>query len=137
MKTISNNFLILLCLLIGASAIRFFFDQNTYIVNILSFINIVSLLYVFYLILEQSSKHFVFLVDNNEQFGVHIKNKKKVSFKKRTNKMRLILLLIGILYSLKFANSIINDIIGMVALFLSIQSDYIAESIGVYFYKRK
>lgn len=94
-------------------------------------------MYVFYLILEQSSKHFVFLVDNNEQFGVHIKNKKKVSFKKRTNKMRLILLLIGILYSLKFANSIINDIIGMVALFLSIQSDYIAESIGVYFYKRK
>lgn len=136
-KTIDKNFLILLVAFIAASAIRCLLDKNKYINNIVAFINTISLLYVFFIIIENAGKELISLLKNNQAFGNLTKNKKKSHFSRKSNIVQIILLIIGIIYSLFVANPIINDIVGFIALFLSIQTDYIAKSIGLFSYKIK
>lgn len=137
MKTINKNFLILLSIFVGASALRFFLDGNKYIDNIIAFINTASLLYVFYLSLDDAGSHLLKLLQENEILGEHIKDKKKSYFRKTNNIICIITLILSIVYSLIFSNSILNDIVGMIALFISIQSEYISTSIGEIIYKKK
>lgn len=85
-RTINKNFLILLSVFIGASALRIFLDNSEHINNIISFINIASLLYVFYLILENSGKKLLNLLNKDKFLGEHIKGKKKLYYKKSTNR---------------------------------------------------
>lgn len=136
-RTINKNFLILLGVFIGASVLRISLDKSEYINNIISFINVASLLYVFYLILENSGKQLIHLLNQDNILGEHIKGKKKLYYKSTTNWICIISLIWGIVYSLFFSNCITNDIIGTIALFLSIQADYISISIGYFFYKKR
>lgn len=136
-KTINKNFLILTIVFIGVSAIRICLNENQYINNIVAFINIASLLFVCFLILDESEKHLRKQLGACEYLGEKIKNKKKVFFKKCCNIICILLSILGVVYSLFIANSIINDIIGFLSLFLSIETEYIANCIGEIFFKIK
>lgn len=134
----NKNFLILLVAFVGASAFRVFLNESEYLDKVVAFINIASILYVLYLILEQAGEYLSLLLDKNKTiFGEKVANKKKMYYKKKANFLNLIFLFIGILYPLFFANAIINDIIGFIALFLSIETEYIANGVGNMFYKKK
>lgn len=136
-KTINKTFLILLGLFIGASATRIYLNNYAYINNIVAFINVASLLYVCYLIFEDAEKYFDEKQNNITYLGDSIKNKKQDIFKTSSNVMSIILMIIGVFYSLFFADSIANDIIGFIALFLSIESGYLSMSLARCFLKIK
>lgn len=135
-KTINKNFLILLGIFIGASALRVLLNNTPYIDIVIAFINITSLLYVFYLIVEDSLKCLNNLIEAHPNIGYKIKEKKRNHFKKFNNLICVFVLVIGVLYSLLMANSVVNDIIGTITLFMSIQSTYISECIGILYNKK-
>lgn len=136
-KTIDKNFLILFFVFLGASAFRIFLDSNSYIDNIVAFINVISAFYVLCLIIENSSEYLVKLLNDSNFLGKDTQEQKKKHFKKYANIIRVSVLVFGSIYTFVFAKSFINDIIGFVALFLSIQTKYISESIGKLFFKKK
>lgn len=136
-KTINKNFLILMALFTFASFIRILLDNTPWLDNGIAFINIISLLYVIYLLFEDSGNHLNSLLIDNQIIGEQIKQRKRKYFRKKVNAYSIFLLIIGIIYSFFLANSIANDIIAMIALFLSIQSNYIATSIANYLNRKK
>ena len=136
-KTIDKNFLILFFVFLGASAFRIFLDSNNYIDNIVAFINVISAFYVICLIIEDASNYLIELLSINKILGKETQEKKKKYFKKYANITRIFIVIFGFIYTFFFSKPFINDIIGFVALFLSIQTKYISESIGKMFYKKK
>lgn len=136
-KTINKTFLILFCIFFSACALRIGLDKFIFIDKIISVLNVASFLYVFYIIFDNSGHHLVSLLNNNKAFGENIIENKKNYFKKFSNIVCVFVAIIGIVYSIFLANSIVNDIIGFTALFLSLQSDYISETLGKIFYKKK
>lgn len=136
-NTNSKSFFIITGMFIAASGIRIILDGNKYILNIVATINIISLWYVFYLILDSSEKYFTKEIDNTKIRGEKIKRKKKKAIKKFSNILSLLILGLGILYIFKLANPVINDIIGLCALFLSIETEYIYKYITNIFINAK
>lgn len=136
-KIFDKNFLMLFGLFSFAIFLRIVFDKNPYNRNILAAINILSLWYVIYCILDSANKEFSKLLKKNKTIGEKIKIKKKKYFKKNKNLLSMIILVIGLLYMIFFANSITNDILGLIALFLSIESDCLDILIAEIFSKQK
>lgn len=136
-KIYNKKFLILLVLFIGAAAIRVALDKNLYINNIVGFINIVSLLYVLFVILDYANECFLDMLNKITYLGENIKDKKRCNFKKKYKIVCGVSMIIGTVYGLIWANSIVNDIIGFIALFLSLEDDYISESIAKIFIRDK
>lgn len=132
-----KNFWVLVGVFIIASVVRVVFDDNTYIVNIIGGINIFSFWYVIYLILDNVRTIFYKLLKENQQIGDKIKTKKIKEFKKFYKYLDVIILIIGMVYILFWANSIVNDIIALAALFFSIETDCVSRLIATAFAKRK
>lgn len=136
-KTINKTFLILFCIFFIASALRIVFDKSIFIDNIISALNVASFLYVFYMIFDNSGDYLAGLLNSNKLLGENTIEKRKNYFKKHSNRVCVFAAFTGIVYSIFLANSIVNDIIGFTALFLSLQSNYISEIVGKIFYKKK
>lgn len=136
-KTLNKNFVILLFVFISASIFRWVFDQSEYINNIIALVNVVSLIYVRFLIIDITKTDFSSLLDVANYLGDKIKEKKMQHFIRKTNRYSIYVIILGILYVFWLANAIINDIIGFAALFMSIQSDYIAELNSKMIFKKK
>ena len=82
-KESPRNFIILSTAFIAASFFRVALDGQDYINNVIAFINVISLLFVCYLILDLSLVHFNDLLnESNDIFGEKIKKKKRKYFKK-------------------------------------------------------
>ena len=138
MKTNNNkSFLLLLGVLIFAAFIRITLNENIHIDNIIASINIISLWFVIYLILEDAENKFLNKLQENTKIGEQIKRKKQKYFKTIMRWTKFIIFIFGILYMIIFANCIVNDIIGFVSLFLSIEEEYIYNFIQDIFYKKK
>ena len=124
MKTNNNkSFLLLLGVLIFAAFIRITLNENIHIDNIIASINIISLWFVIYLILEDAENKFLNKLQENTKIGEQIKRKKQKYFKTIMRWTKFIIFIFGILYMIIFANCIVNDIIGFVSLFLSIEEE--------------
>lgn len=136
-KPLNKNFLILLFVFISASIFRWIFDQNEYINNIIALVNVVSLIYVRFLIIDMTETHLDLLLDKVDYLGDKVKEKKIKHFIRKNNRYSICIIILGILYVLWLANAIINDIIGFAALFMSIESDYIAELNSKKIFKKK
>lgn len=132
-----KNFLVLIGVFLIASVVRVVFDNNIYIINIIGGINILSFWYVIYLILDNVREIFYKLLKENQQIGSKIKTKKVKEFKKFYTCSGVIILIIGMVYILFWANSIVNDIIALAALFFSIETDCVSRLIATVFAKRK
>lgn len=136
-KTLNNNFIILLFVFIAASIFRCVFDQSEYINNIIALVNVVSLIYVRFLIIDITKKDFNSLLDDADYLGDKVKDNKRQHFRRRTNRFSIYIIILGLLYVFGLSNAIMNDIIGFAALFMSIQSDYIAELSSQRVFKKK
>ena len=136
-KPLNKNFLILLFVFISASIFRWIFDKSEYINNIIALVNVVSLIYVRFLIIDITKTDFNLLLDNADYLGDKIKERKMQHFIRKTNLYSIYIIILGIFYVLLLANAIINDIIGFAALFMSIQCDYIAELSSKRIFKKK
>lgn len=138
MKTNSSKGCILLFgVLISVSTIRVVLQENPYIDNIVSVINIISLWFVTYIILEDAENNFLKRLKDNKILGEHTKIKKKTYFKSILKWIKIIIFVLGLVYIFIFANSTVNDIIGLLSLFLSIETDYFSDYIQDMFYKKK
>lgn len=136
-KTLNKNFIILLFVFAAASIFRWLFNQSEYINNIIALINIVSLIYVRFLIIDITKNDFSSLLDEAEHLGDKIKEKKIQHFSRKTNRYSIYMIILGIFYVFWLANPITNDIFGFAALFMSLQSDYIAELNSKRIFKKK
>lgn len=137
-KESPRNFIMLSTAFIAASFFRVALDGQDYINNVIAFINVISLLFVCYLILDLSLVHFNDLLnESNDIFGEKIKKKKRKYFKKIYIVISVFLLIIGVFYFSVIADPIINDIISFVSLFLSIETECIANRIGEFYFKKK
>ena len=138
MKTNSNkNFILLFGVLIFVAFIRVILRTNNNIDNIIAGINIVSLWFVTYLILENAENKFFKRLQENTIIGEQTKLKKSVHFKLVMKHIKIIIFIFGVLYMILFANCIANDILGFISLFLSIEQEYIYNFIQDCFYKKK
>lgn len=135
-KEENNNFLIVLGVFIVASALRIILNKNIYIINIIGAINIIAFWYVFYLILDQTKNFFYKQLNETSFIGEQVKLKKKKYFKRNMNISKSLIFILGLIYMFFLANSIINDIISLGALFLSIQTNCICNYINNYFLKK-
>lgn len=133
----SPNFLILLGILLLATFIRIVLRSNQYIDNIIAGINIISLWFVVYLILEKSKRKFIKRLKQNKIIGMQTKIKKRTHFNFVINIIKVIIFIMGLLYMFIFANTITNDIISFISLFLSIEEKSIYNFIQDIFYKKK
>lgn len=136
-KTSSKTFLILLVTFIGISAVRIIFSQNAKVDIIVAFINVVSFLYVFYLIIEEAEEELKLLLKEITYLGERIKEKKQRILKKIGGVVCILLCIMGVVYALRFSTSTINDIVGFLALFCSIEAKCISKGISVFFVKMK
>ncbi len=132
-KILDGKGLILFLVVIVASFVRVIFDANEYINNIIATINVVSILYVYYAIVDLAEEHFKLKIKKVEYIGVVIQNKKIGLFKRCINIIWLVLIVVGALYIMFLANAIINDIISLFALFLSIETNLLSDEISDYF----
>lgn len=138
MKTNSSkNFIVLFGVLIFVAFLRIVLREHERIDNIIAGINIVSLWFVTYLILENAEMRYFDRLKKDINFGEHTKIQKKKYFKKIIKWLRIIIFILGIFYMIIFANPVVNDIIGSSSLFLSIEEDYICNYIQNTLYKRK
>lgn len=138
MKTNSSkNFILLFGVLIFVAFIRVILRTNSNIDNIIAGINIVSLWFVTYLILENAENKFFKRLQENTIIGEQTKLKKSVHFKLVMKYIKIIIFIFGVLYMILFANCIANDILGFISLFLSIEEEYIYNFIQDCFYKKK
>lgn len=138
MKTNSSkNFILLFGVLIFVAFIRVILRTNNNIDNIIAGINIVSLWFVTYLILENAENKFFKRLQENTIIGEQTKLKKSVHFKSVMKHIKIIIFIFGVLYMILFANGIVNDILGFISLFLSIEEEYIYNFIQDCFYKKK
>lgn len=138
MKTNSSkNFILLFGVLIFVAFIRVILRTNNNIDNIIAGINIVSLWFVTYLILENAENKFFKRLQENTIIGEQTKLKKSVHFKLVMKYIKIIIFIFGVLYMILFANCIANDILGFISLFLSIEEEYIYNFIQDCFYKKK
>jgi hypothetical protein len=138
MKTNNNgHFILLLGVFIFAAFIRTILNSSKNIVSVIASINIVSLWFVIYLILENAQNKFYIRLKNNTVLGRQTKIKKNNYFKKAIKWIEIVIFILGISYVIFFANSIINDIIGSFSLFLSIEEEYIYNLVQDIFYKKK
>ena len=138
MKTNSSkNFILLFGVLIFVAFIRVILRTNNNIDNIIAGINIVSLWFVTYLILENAENKFSKRLQENTIIGEQTKLKKSVHFKLVMKYTKIIIFIFGVLYMILFANCIANDILGFISLFLSIEEEYIYNFIQDCFYKKK
>lgn len=122
---------------IVASGTRFILNTNHYITNIIAAINIISLWYVTYIVIDNIENIFKTKLDNIKFIGNKVKKKKEKSFKYIFNAISVFLLIIGLVYIFVFANSIANDIIALWALFLSIETECICTFVSTIFINRK
>ncbi len=136
-NSINKNFLILFGMFIVASGTRFILNTNHYITNIIAAINIISLWYVTYIVIDNIENIFKTKLDNIKFIGNKVKKKKEKSFKYIFNAISVFLLIIGLVYIFVFANSIANDIIALWALFLSIETECICTFVSTIFINRK
>lgn len=136
-KTVNKNFLILLSIFIVVSFLRYLLDDNEYIDKIIASINVVSISYVFYLVLDKSNNKMKKLLRKDSLIGEETKKKKEYYFKVRFNLISLVIFVIGLTYTLIGANAIVNDIIGFFALFFSLQTKYISDVLGSLCYQKK
>lgn len=133
-----RNFIMLITVFIAASFFRVVLDNQKYINNVIAFINVISLLFVCYLILDLSLVRFNDLLNkSNNVFGEKVKKNKRNYFNKIYIAISIFLLVIGVFYFSIIANPIINDIISFVSLFLSIETEFIANKIGEFYFKKK
>ena len=132
-----SNFFIILGLFIIASIARVAFDTNQYILHIIATINIISLWYVLYLIFAESDDLFKSFLRNNNIIGENIKVKKRVLFKRVVKISEILILALGILYIIFVESSIVNDILGLLALFFSIETEYLCNFLANYFNGKK
>ena len=138
MKTNSSkNFILLFGVLIFVAFIRVILRTNNNIVNIIASIFIVSLWFVTYLILENAENKFFKRLQENTIIGEQTKLKKSIHFKLVMKHIKIIIFIFGVLYMIFFANCIVNDILGFISLFLSIEEEYIYNFIQDRFYKKK
>ncbi len=138
MKTNSSkNFILLFGVLIFVAFIRVILRTNNNIDNIIAGINIVSLWFVTYLILENAENKFFKRLQENTIIGEQTKLKKSIHFKLVMKHIKIIIFIFGVLYMIFFANCIVNDILGFISLFLSIEEEYIYNFIQDRFYKKK
>ena len=82
-NSINKNFLILFGMFIVASGTRFILNTNHYITNIIAAINIISLWYVTYIVIDNIENIFKTKLDNIKFIGNKVKKKKEKSFKKK------------------------------------------------------
>lgn len=136
-KTYNKDFIILLFLFVAASLFRYVYNQSEYINNIIALINIASLIYVRFLIIDITKTGFNSLLSDAKHLGDKIKEKKIQHFRKKTNRYSIFMITLGILYVTWLANPIVNDILGFAAFFMSIQSNYIAELNSKRIFKKK
>lgn len=130
-KKAFKNFLILMIAFIAAIFFRVVLADNPYIDNVIGFINVISCLFVCCLIFEVAENMFLNRLDSSKTIlGDKIRKHKKQFFDRFYIFSLLLLLILGIFYFVFMANSITNDAISFVALFLSIETDYIGVSIG-------
>lgn len=128
----------LLTAFIAASFFRVVLNNQKYINNVVAFINVISLLFVCYLILDSALSYFNELLENcSNTFGEKIKKKKRKYFNKVYLGTAMFLSLAGIFYFSIVANPIINDIISFISLFLSLETEYFAKKIGELCFKKK
>lgn len=138
MKTNSSkNFILLFGVLIFVAFIRVILRTNNNIDNIIAGINIVSLWFVTCLILENAENKFSKRLQENTIIGEQTKLKKSAHFKLVMKYTKIIIFIFGVLYMILFANCIVNDILGFISLFLSIEEEYIYNFIQDCFYKKK
>jgi len=133
----SNNFIVILGLFIFACVIRVVLNNHNYIINIIGAVNIIAFWYVLYLILDNSKNKFMERIHKLDIIGDITKTKKKKHFIFRLNIAKIIVFILGLVYIFFFANSIVNDIISLAALFLSIETDYVYNVIQDYYFKKK
>lgn len=133
----NKNFLIFLGVFILASVVRFVFDKNEYVLNIIAGINIIALWYICYMILESVQKKFTDKISKTEHIGDGVKIKKMKHFKHHIRFYQGCILLVGLLYVILWANAIVNDIISLCALFLSVEESCICMYIQDYFFNKK
>lgn len=77
-KSSPRNFIMLVTAFIAASFFRVVLNNQKYINNVIAFINIISLLFVCYIILDLSFNHFNDLLNAaDDVFGEKIKKKKE------------------------------------------------------------
>ena len=82
-KSSPRNFIMLVTAFIAASFFRVVLNNQKYINNVIAFINIISLLFVCYIILDLSFNHFNDLLNAaDDVFGEKIKKKKRKYFRK-------------------------------------------------------
>lgn len=133
-----KNFVMLLIVFIAAIFFRVLLTNYIYINNIIGCINTISCIFVCCLIFETAEKRFTILLNNSSSIlGNKIKRHKQNYFNKIYKLCIIILLVLSILYFIFWANSIINDIISFISLFLSIETDYIGVCIGEFIFKKK
>lgn len=130
-----KNFVMLLAVFAAAIFFRVLLTKYAYINNIIGCINTISCIFVCCLIFEVAEKRFTILLNNSSNIlGNKIKKHKQKYFNKIYKQCIITLLILSILYFIFWANSIVNDIISFISLFLSIETDYIGICIGgVYF----
>lgn len=133
----SKSCILLFGVLILASGIRIVLNTNPYILNIVAGINIISLWFVIYIILDDAEDTFFKRLKDNKIIGEQTKIKKKKHFKSILKWTRIIVFILGLIYIFIFADGIVNDILGLLSLFLSIETDYISDYIQDKFYKEK
>lgn len=133
----NKSFIIFLGVFILASVVRFVFNSTTYILNIIAGINIIAFWYVCYLIIDSVKNTFYDKLSKIEHLGESVQIKMKKYFTKHIRFCEIFILIIGLLYVILLANSIVNDIISLCALFLSIETHHVCTYILSYFLKKK
>lgn len=128
-----NSFFVILGLFIIASIARIAFDSNKYILHIIATINIVSLWYVLYLILEKSDILLKNHLNNDVVISERIKVKKRTLFKNEVKILKILILILGVAYIVICSNGIVNDILGLLTLFFSIEEEVLCKLIAKYF----
>lgn len=132
-KLLDGRSAILFLVVIVASVVRIVFDDNMYINNILAGINVVSILFVYHVIIDFAEEQFKVKLKKIEYIGVGIQNKKIRMFKRRFNFLWVFFIVFGAVYIIFLADSKINDIISFLALYLSIETDLLSNHISEYF----
>lgn len=136
-STYNKNFILLFCIYIVACFVRIFFNKSLYIINIVSLINMISFDFIIFSICDTVEKELIDLLKSQKFVGPKLKTKKFNYFKNIINFICITLAIVTVIYAFCFANNIVNDVIGLTALFCSIETEYICESIVKFFYKIK
>lgn len=106
MKKSNIRSLILILFIVACGSVgRIAFNNYDILTNFMGIINSFSLLFVFYIIIEESESIFLTFSENDSLLNKKIKTKKKRFFRKILNIFLFILSLIGLIYGVFFKSN--------------------------------